>query len=378
MASKEGHHEPLFMRAAVFISGSVLLGLLFALQDWFSMHHMGYPMKPFLVFEAWGSQFFLLGAMCWLVWRLGRNQIEHASLASCLALFLPLSLLIGILEVMIWVVLFPELPINRPEMSYRDRLTFNLYGDLFENVVIFWCAFFLFRGVSYYTRYREKEQAASQLRVELANAQISALRMQMNPHFLFNTMNSISSLMRTDIDAADRMLEQLSSLMRITLERGNAQLISLRDELDFVELFLEMQAHRYQGRVTQTVIVDPELYDAEVPAMVLQPIVENAYVHGISQLESHGVLSLEIDRDGDQIRIRVTNSRPGPRAAERASTRGHGVGLANIKNRLKLHYGDNASFSFEDQKTGQVQVTILLPLQLSQEPGVSLARYMVQ
>jgi len=117
--------------------------------------------------------------------------------------------------------------------------------------------FFLFRGLSYYERFRENEQIASQLETQLANARLSALRMQLNPHFLFNTMNGISSLMRTDVEAADRMLEQLSFLMRITIERGDAQLISLREEMEFIETFLAMQGHRYTGRVEQSVYVAP-------------------------------------------------------------------------------------------------------------------------
>lgn len=378
MSVHERQHELPFMRAPIFISGSVLVGFLFALHDWIAMRHIGYSMHPVTVFEAWGTQFFLLGAMCWLLWRFGRDLVDRAKLSSVLLIFFPLSIVIGIVEEMIWVLLFPDLPSNRPHMGYWDRLAHILYSDLFQDMVIFWCAFLLFRGLGYYQRYREKEQAASQLQVELANAQLSALRMQMNPHFLFNTMNSISSLMRLNVDAADTMLEQLSSLMRITLERGNAQLIPLRDELDCVELFLEMQGHRYADRVTQSVEVDPQLYDALVPAMLLQPVVENAYVHGLSKLQSHGELLLEIKRDGPQMRVRVENSGLGLKPKQQHATTGHGVGLANIRRRLQLHYGDQASLTIEEPKTGRVQVTVFLPLQFSRELDMSPSRYSVQ
>ena len=181
-------------------------------------------------------------------------------------------------------------------MPYWQRVPFNFKGDLVESMVIFWGAFFFFRGFGYYQQFREKETVAAQLEAQLANAQIAALRMQLNPHFLFNTMNSISSLMRSDIDAADSMLEQMSSLLRMTLERGDVQLIPLHDEIEFIETYLAMQDRRYAGRVMRTLSVDPELHDALVPAMILQPIVENAFVHGLSKLDRGGELTIEVTR----------------------------------------------------------------------------------
>ena len=149
---------------------------------------------------------------------------------------------------MLFVFIFRNLPLNHQEMSYWQRLSMYVYAELLDNMLIFWCAFLLFRGIGYYQRYREQEQAKAELEIQLANAQLAALRMQLNPHFLFNTMNSISSLMRSDVEAADTMLEQLSCLLRLSLERGESQLVSLREELDFIELYLGMQGQRYAGR----------------------------------------------------------------------------------------------------------------------------------
>ena len=133
-------------------------------------------------------------------------------------------------------------------MTYWQRLEFELDGELVDNLLVFWCTFFLIRGVGYYQKYREKEHAAAQLEIEVIQAQMRALRMQLNPHFLFNTLNGISSLMRTDVAGADTMLEQLSSLLRITLERGEIQLIPLSDEMEFVEMYLAIQHQRYAGQ----------------------------------------------------------------------------------------------------------------------------------
>jgi LytS/YehU family sensor histidine kinase len=255
------------------------------------------------------------------------------------------------------------------------RVGWNFKDDMAESMSIFWGAFFLFRGMGYYQQLREKETAAAHLETQLANAKIAALRMQLNPHFLFNTMNSISSLMRIDIEAADSLLEQLSSLLRMTLERRDVQLIPLHDEIEFTETYLAMQDRRYAGRVTRRLTVDPELHDALVPAMILQPIVENAYVHGLSKLDRDGTLSIEVLKDGERVKTIVTNSGLGLKVESAEQLNGHRVGLANVKNRLRLHYGESCAFSIREIDHARVQVSISIPLQLSDSSVETLTRY---
>ena len=366
------------MNPVIFISASVLLGLLFALQEWVTLRRMGSHARAGIFFESWGTHFLLWGVLCWLLWRFLRKQVQSAGLVSMLAFFLPLSIVVSVAEEMIWVYLFPSLPLNHSHLSYWQRLILYLDMELFDNMVIFWCAFMLFRGIGYYERYRENERTATQLQIQLANAQISALRMQLNPHFLFNTMNSISSLMRSDIDAADTMLEQLSCLMRITLERGDAQLITLRDEMEFIETFLAMQGRRYAGRVEQTVSVEPELYDALVPSMLLQPIIENAYMHGLSKIPASGELLIEAKRDGEQMMICVVNSGLGLNPVKTKRDDRRGVGLANIRSRLQLHYGDRASLTMDEIDRRRVLVAIRFPLQFSMRLVTPMTGYGTQ
>jgi LytS/YehU family sensor histidine kinase len=193
-------------------------------------------------------------------------------------------------------------------------------------------------------------------------------------------MNSISSLMRTDVDEADNMLEQLSSLLRISLERGNVQLISLRDEMEFIEVYLSMQDRRYAGRVQRDIFIDSELHDALVPAMFLQPVVENAYAHGLSKIESDGELLIEAHRQADNVTLSVTNSGPALQsrnghASNGHASNGHGVGLANVRSRLRLHYGDKCSFDLSHIDNTHVKVTIVFPFQLSHIAESSVTRY---
>jgi two-component system, LytTR family, sensor kinase len=362
------------MHPVLFISSSVLVGTLFALQSWLNAHRWGYKIGLLFLVEMWGVQFLLWGIICWLLWRFMRPFIVRANFVSLLTRVLPLSIAASILEEMIWVLFFPRVPIDRPPMDYWHRFTFQLNAEFVDSMAIFWCAFLLFRGVAYYQQFQEKERAATRLEVQLVQARLAALRMQLNPHFLFNAMNSISSLMRIDVDAADLMLEQLSSLLRMTLERGEVQLIPLRKEMEFIEIYLAMQQQRYSGRVQQKLWVDPGLHDALVPALILQPIVENAFAHGLSRCTGNGELSIDIRRDGKRMRMSVVNSGNGL-AEDRGELPRRGVGLANVRDRLRLHYGERGSVSVREIGLGRVNVTIALPLQLTENGTEEAARF---
>ena len=363
------------MHPAIFVAAFTLLGSIFALQEWLNIHRAGYRIGPAIVFESWGAQYFLWGVTCWVLWRLFRDFIQHASAMQIAVIVVPVSLLTCLVEELVWVVFFPHLPIDHTPMTYWPRVAYNFKSDFVESMAIFWSAFFFLRGIGYYQLLREKETVAAQLEVQLANARLAALRMQLNPHFLFNTMNGISSLMRTDIDAADGLLEQLSSLLRMTLDRGDIQLIPLHDEIEFTETYLAMQDRRYAGRVTRTLSVDPELHDALVPAMILQPIIENAYVHGLSKLDRGGYLSIDVSKNGQVLEAVIINSGLGLKSRSNGDANGYGLGLANVRNRLRLHYGESSAFSIREVDRTQVQVSIAFPLLFSVSPAESLTRF---
>lgn len=363
--------QPVWMHPLIFISGATTLGLLFALQEWNDRLRFWNEKQVALslLLQAWGAQFFIWGLLCWILWWILRSKIYTANLKSILLFFFPLSILTSVLEESIWVLLFPRLPMGRPLMPFWQRLSFHLDAELIDSLVLFWSAFLIFRGVGYYQRYREKERIASQLESQLVQAQMRALRMQLNPHFLFNTMNGISSLMRTDVAAADLMLEQLSRLLRITLHRGEAQFIPLSDEMEFIEMYLAMQDRRFAGRVQQQMNVDPHVHDAIVPTMILQPIVENAYAHGLSRLSSDGVLSIHASSEGSVLRLSVTNTGNGLRTSTtKIVGNGNGVGLANVQDRLRMHYGDDQTFSISELDGSLVQVVMTLPLRFVERP----------
>jgi two-component system, LytTR family, sensor kinase len=366
---------PSFMNPAVFLGTGALLAAVFAVQEWVEVRQMSHHINFTLLLEAWGVQYLLWALICWALWRFFGPRLQAVGLFWALAGVLPLSILLSVAEEMVWVLCFPKLPLWMPPMRYWSRVLFQLRAELADGLVIFWCAFFLFRGVGYYQRFREKEAAAAKLQIQLAQARLQAMHANLNPHFLFNTLNSISSLMHSDVPAADLMLEQFSSLLRICLERGEAQLIPLRDEMEFNEMYMAMQDRRFGGRISQEVRVQPELHDALVPAMILQPILENAYRHGLSHLSGTGLLKIEARREDGHMRLDVLNSGIGLHPDGPKHSDSHNLGLATVQDRLWLHYGENQSFSISEVGPARVLVSITLPLQMCENPAQMLAEY---
>ena len=303
------------------------------------------------------------GVICQTLWWRFRERIVEADLKYILLRIVPISIVVSVLEEAIWVACCPNIPIGHRNWTYLHRLRYFLNSELIDNLVIFWVAFGLFRGIGYYERSREQEYAAVVLESELVNAQLRALRMQLNPHFLFNTMNSISSLMRSDVERADQMLEQMSSMLRMTLDRGDAKLIPLTEEIDFIELYMSIQKARFEGVVYHYVAIAPEVLDALVPTMILQPIVENAYAHGVRRTAGEGFLGIEAQEQDGNLRICVRNSGRGLIKSESSEHDRIGVGVSNTKARLRLHYGGSHEFSLREFENGEVHAVLLLPLE---------------
>jgi two-component system, LytTR family, sensor kinase len=369
--------HPLIMHPAVFISGFLLVGLLFAMQSWLNlrMWYRHVPISSLLLVAAWELQYLAWGVLCWALWFWLGAKLQKADWKYLTIRLLPLSVLMSIGVEMMLVAVFPQLPISGAQMSFWQKVDMDLTDEFLGNMAIFWSAFLAFRALGYYEESRQKERALSQLAVELTQSQMQALRMQINPHFLFNTMNGISSLMQSDIGAADTMLEQLSSMLRISLDRGSKPLIRLGEEVEFIEMYLALQDRRYAGRVRQSLSVDPQLYDALVPSMLLQPLAENAYVHGLSRISADGVLEIRVKRDRDRLAIVVRNSGLGLRTAVQAREARSGIGLSNIRNRLQLQFQENQSLTIREVSPNLVQVDVSIPLIFSNVPDRMLVEY---
>lgn len=219
----------------------------------------------------------------------------------------------------------------------------------------------------YYEKFSEREQEAfklelraSELRTQLAQAQLGALKMQLQPHFLFNTLNAIVVLVRQGKRAeAEQGLTRLSDLLRAVLEDRDAQEVPLRRELEYVRLYLSIEQMRFSDRLAIRIEPDPEVLDAAVPQLVLQPIVENAVRHGISRRAGQGTIEIRAFTQDDALHI-VTRD-DGPGFAQGTSAPGHGVGLANVRARLQRLYGTRAVLRIESHEGAGTEASVILP-----------------
>jgi two-component system LytT family sensor kinase len=189
-----------------------------------------------------------------------------------------------------------------------------------------------------YARYRHEQLRASQLQNEVLRAQLQTLRMQLQPHFLFNTLHSISDLVLEDAEAAVSMITKLGDFLRLTIEGASEQLIPLRKELDFIRAYLAIEQVRFHDRLKVTIAAEPQSCSAQVPNLILQPLVENAIRHGISACVGTGHISIATERRADRLHITVRDDGAGPQVPREGSH--EGVGLANTRARLRTLYGD--------------------------------------
>ena len=231
--------------------------------------------------------------------------------------------------------------------------------------LIYWMILGATRAFDYYSRYRESELLASELDAKLAHAQLSALKMQLHPHFLFNTHHAIISLMLKDeTPTAIKMLTRLSDLLRITLKKTDQQVNSLREELDALELYLGIQRERYRERLAVELAIEPDALAAEVPSLLLQPLVENALQHGIDSLTTGGCLRIAAQRVQDQLALTVSDNGPGL-APTFDLENGNGIGLRNTRARLARLYGAEQRFEITRSQNGGTEVRIAIPFRVA-------------
>lgn len=250
------------------------------------------------------------------------------------------------------------------------------------DVLVYWSLVGACQAITNFQRSQERERRAVELEASLTNAKLQALRMQINPHFLFNTLNSISALIYTDPRAADEMLGDLSELLRRSLHSMEEQEIPLAQELEFIGAYLRIEQKRFGERLRLEQVVPDELTRALVPALILQPLVENAIRHGLEPRRGPGLISIEAKRENNRLHLIVRddgrglpaqdNNDSAPDGMGRMGALG-GIGLSNTKARLQGLYGANQSFSLKNAAPHGCQADIYLPFHLEPMllPGVS-------
>jgi sensor histidine kinase YesM len=233
---------------------------------------------------------------------------------------------------------------------------------IFVDLVVYFFFVVGYFALEYQRKSNENEMKIFQLETRLAQAQLQALRMQLHPHFLFNTMNAISTLiLKGDIQKANNMLVLFSEFLRMTLEETGSQEVPLEKELLFIERYLEVEKVRFQDKLNVVFDIHPSTYNLMVPNLILQPLIENSLKYAIAPKTSNGLISVKTDYSDSNLRIFIEDNGPGIKDLSGAGLKNSGIGLKNTKERLSKLYGDDASINFNNVDGGGLLITIDIP-----------------
>lgn len=340
-----------------------LVGLSFASQFYLSSSKAGVPVT-WRQAVGWAlADWYVFALMSLPAIRLARRfRLEGRPWGRSVVIHLAASILFSMTYILLraGVGQLQSLAEGRPP-SFAAAVQPLLVKTWHFNLLIYWVIVSVSHAFDYYRKYQERELRAAELERRLAQARLQALQMQLNPHFLFNTLHAISALMHKDVEAADRMLSQLSDLLRRTLETTDTQEVPLRQELDFLKRYLEIEQARFGDRLTVQMDIAPETLDAWVPNLILQPLLENAIRHGIAPHARQGRIELTARREDGKLVLRVRDNGSGlPTGAPLEE----GVGLANTRARLEQLYGSAQVFDLRNAPGGGLAVSVAVPFRV--------------
>lgn len=243
-------------------------------------------------------------------------------------------------------------PYDYGVMSWRYPMEFSNFIVLYAMFIVGLTLF------DYYRELRMRQVASAEMETRLAQAQLQNLQLQLQPHFLFNALNTISSVMYEDVKRADAMLAQLSELLRRTLRRPNAQQVPLEEEIETVRMYLRIMQERFGSDLRAEIAMEPDVAQVLVPQLLLQPLVENSIRHaaGTSPLQ----VTVRAARSENDLLLRVSDNGPGMKNDRQEK----GIGLTNTAERLAALYGERHQLSFDNEPAGGLTVTVRIPLRL--------------
>lgn len=383
--SKDLRHRPRISQIAralaIWLGFWIFVGLLFLGQD---VARRLFFDDPALWREVgfWTMRVVLSAALTLVILWLGSLfPLEKRVWARRVSLHILFSLCFGLFRTGIEAVVYSHLTASwGPAYAWAQSVphTFNvlLIFGLHQALIAYWFILVLQAAVRYYEKFQERAEAAlrlelnaSELREQVAKAQLNALKMQLQPHFLFNTLNAMMGMLRTGrIQQAEHALSRFSDLLRALLDDMDAQEVTLERELTYLRLYLSIEQMRFSDRLVVHIEADPDVLDAAVPHMGLQPVAENAVRHGIASSVAGGSIDVRASRVGDRLHIRVQNTGAGKRADSPA---GWGLGLSNLRARIKQLHGAEGELRMECTDTGAA-VDVIVPYRRL-EPDSELA-----
>ena len=362
-----GYLKTNWRRAAFVFGGCTLVSFIFAAVSYAAA--VGENNKEFDFVSALRLnlvQFYLWAILSPLIFRFSRRfpiELRPLNLRNLFLHFPALVSFAGIHQIIHLAVLWfitPRLRRQFPALidCYRAYFGFGFYIDLIIASLIVIAV----HALLYYQNFRASELAQSSLKTQLAQAQLRALKMQLHPHFLFNTLHSISSLVLEDPSKANSMIARLGDFLRLTLENSEQQLVTLKEEIEFLRTYLEIEQVRFGDRLTVAFEIEPTTLSAAVPHLILQPVVENAIQHAIAPRATPGSIHIEAKRLNGSLRLEVKDNGPGI-VSNGDLIEKQGVGLSNVRARLNQIYGSDFRFELMNSKDGGLTVVMEIPFQ---------------
>jgi signal transduction histidine kinase len=335
-----------------------LLALSYALSGGLSAISEGNPpnWSRALVWNL--GNFWLWMALVPLIGWLGRRGAGDGWRRFCLV-HVPAALGVALLQMLVHLLVFWYLsgPGRMPVHTFGQYVRMEFAYSYHLAVLTYWVILAVLRGMDSRRHLRGERLRNAQLETQLAQSQLQALRMQLQPHFLFNTLNAISALALADPLQARLMIARLSDFLRLTLEERHAPQVPLSRELEFLTCYLGIQQVRFQDRLSTRLDVDDDTLDAAVPNLILQPLVENALRHGLQDKPGAGILRISTRRDGDHLQLRVDDDGLGLPPAGTLE----GIGLGNTRSRLRMLFGDAAHLELTSIPGGGTRAEVRLP-----------------
>jgi LytS/YehU family sensor histidine kinase len=246
-----------------------------------------------------------------------------------------------------------------------------LITDFLTALIFYGFVLALGQAFNYHRQFREEELRTLQLESQLARAELQALKMQLHPHFLFNTLHSISALQFEDIDAAQTMTARLGDFLRLTLDNAGTQVVSLKREIEFLKCYLDIERVRFGKRLTTEFEIEPTALEIQVPNLILQPLVENAIKHGISKQVKAGLIRVSAKVNNGKLRLEVADNGCGLASNGNGFPK-QGLGLENIRERLQQFYGSNHSFELKQAQEGGLLAVVSIPLMIADSAACNL------
>jgi two-component system, LytTR family, sensor kinase len=362
-----------WVRVGVSVGLWTLFGLFLGSQTYLAYRRSDMPFSWHRIFALELAYAYVWAALTPLVLFLAkRYPIVRERWLRNLLVHLLASVVIGFGTRVLHDLLFIQFISDPKRTFWLAKLLLNVYLIFDYGAMIYWLIVLVSFVFDYYRRYRGGEIRATRLEAQLAHAQLHALKMQLQPHFLFNTLHSISALVYKDAEAADKMIARLGDFLRLTLENGGSQEVSLQQELEFLKCYLEIERIRFRDRLTVRFRIEPQTLDARLPNLILQPIVENAIKHGIAPHTGPGQIEIEASRLNGLLHVQVTDNGPGlADNGDHGKILKEGVGLANTQARLQQLYGNDHRLDLANTTRGGLSVILEIPFKRETLPANS-------